>query len=229
MEYPEIRSFVKTIENVIWVKPTLRFDEVINKYGYPVISKEISQRIYEFRITKSEKLKKKYLHGENGHGKIPDKWKFMIAAPFKIDFRCCNVLKKRPMHVFEKETGVRPFIGTMAQESWLRRTRYLQVGCNSYQGKERSAPLSFWREEDIWQYINENSINYSDIYKMGYERTGCMFCMFGVHMDAAPNRFQRMKTTHPKLYNYCINDLKISQCLDYMGIPYKEEYKGFDI
>ena len=40
LEYPEIRDFVKTVDNVIWLKPKMPFTQVIEKYGYPVISKE---------------------------------------------------------------------------------------------------------------------------------------------------------------------------------------------
>jgi hypothetical protein len=31
LEYPEIREFVKTIENVEWLRPKLTFKEVIDK------------------------------------------------------------------------------------------------------------------------------------------------------------------------------------------------------
>ena len=43
LEYPEIREFVKTFENVIWLKPKLTFKQTIEKYGYPFISKEVSE------------------------------------------------------------------------------------------------------------------------------------------------------------------------------------------
>ena len=42
LEYPEIRSFVKGFENVDWIKPKMTFKQVIEKYGYPFISKEVS-------------------------------------------------------------------------------------------------------------------------------------------------------------------------------------------
>lgn len=29
--------------------------------------------------------------------------------------------------------------------------------------------------------------------------------MFGVHLEDHPNRFEKMRDTHPRLYNYCIN------------------------
>ena len=43
LEYPEIREFVKTFENVDWLKPKMSFKQVIEKYGYPFISKEVSE------------------------------------------------------------------------------------------------------------------------------------------------------------------------------------------
>ena len=43
LEFPEIRDFVKTIPNVTWIRPDMTFRQVIEKYGYPVISKEQSE------------------------------------------------------------------------------------------------------------------------------------------------------------------------------------------
>lgn len=40
LEFPEIREFVKTKDNVVWVRPELTFRKVIEKCGYPCISKE---------------------------------------------------------------------------------------------------------------------------------------------------------------------------------------------
>ena len=55
LEYPELREFVKTIPNVTWLKPEMNFRKVIETYGYPLISKEVSQKIYtdytEARVT----------------------------------------------------------------------------------------------------------------------------------------------------------------------------------
>ena len=79
--------------------------------------------------------------------------------------------------------------------------------------------MAFWTEADIWTYINSHDLPYSKIYDMGEKRTGCMFCMFGVHMEKGENRFQRMEKTHPTQYEYCMNKLGCKEVLDYMGIP----------
>ena len=47
LEYPEIRDFVKTWKNVDWIRPKMNFRQVIEKYGYPFISKEVSECVYD--------------------------------------------------------------------------------------------------------------------------------------------------------------------------------------
>ena len=42
LEYPEIREFVRTYDNVDWIRPRKNFKKVILEYGYPFISKEVS-------------------------------------------------------------------------------------------------------------------------------------------------------------------------------------------
>ena len=133
-------------------------------------------------------------------------------------------MKKNPIKKYEKESGNKPIVGTMAHESRLRKMTYLKNGCNSFNSpRPISTPLSFWNEDDIWEYLRNKNVPYSKIYDMGYERTGCMFCMFGVHLEKGENRFQRMKKTHPKQYNYCINKLGCGKVLDHIGVKYNKE------
>ena len=46
LEFPEIRSFVRNFDNVVWLKPKKNFRKVIEEYGYPFISKEVSECVY---------------------------------------------------------------------------------------------------------------------------------------------------------------------------------------
>ena len=48
LEYPEIRQFARKMGAEI-VRPKMRFDEVISKYGYPLISKEVAEAIFYAR------------------------------------------------------------------------------------------------------------------------------------------------------------------------------------
>ena len=199
-EYAEIIRFVKSVDNVIWLKPKFTFWQVVEKYGWPVVSKETSQKIYEARTTKSAKLLHKRLHGDNNKyksGKIPNKWQYLIDAPFKISHRCCHWLKIEPIHRFEKQSGLRSFVGLMAVNSQARKQKYLKQGCNAYDNKKKtSIPLAFWKESDIWDYVTTEKLPYSEIYNQGEKNTGCKYCMYGCHLDKI-NKFQRMRKRTP--------------------------------
>lgn len=48
-QYPELRDFVKTFDNVEILKPKISFMEVCEKYGFPLISKEVSECVHDAR------------------------------------------------------------------------------------------------------------------------------------------------------------------------------------
>jgi len=237
LEYPEIYKFVKTFDNVTILKPQMNFKQVINTYGYPVISKENSQYLWEIRHS-TKKMRQRRLYGDSkGRFKLPNKYHYLIDAPFEISNKCCEVMKKRPVKKFEKETGKVPIIGTMAEESSLRQQNYLQHGCNAFESKRPvSTPLGFWKQQDVLEYIYKNDLKIASVYgeiiedrnlldeciysTTGCERTGCIYCLYGIQCDTTPNRIQRLKKTHPKQYNYCINKLKLGEVLDYIGVKY---------
>ena len=280
LEYPEIQKFAMSQKNVVTVRPEMRFDEVIKKYGYPVIGKEVSNNIRGARSSiakgkdsvRLKKLKGK-LVDKDGNKSIfnSEKYGYLLDAPFLISDQCCDVMKKRPAKKYEKETGRKAIIGTMASESRLRRMAWIKNGCNAFdKGKPTSQPLSFWTEQDIYYYIKKynvpicsvygdividekvdgenvisgqiNLIDYLGCYledvllkTTGCNRTGCIFCMFGCHLEKEPNRFQRLKQTHPRQYEYCIGGgeyneegkwqpskegLGLGKILDYIGVDY---------
>jgi 3'-phosphoadenosine 5'-phosphosulfate sulfotransferase (PAPS reductase)/FAD synthetase len=232
LEYPEIRQFVQTIENVVYLRPKMPFHKVIDKYGYPIISKLTALKVRRLRNAHegNKNICRLYRTGYNSKGqysrrwKLPKKWFKLIDAPFDISEQCCDVMKKRPLKKYAKESGRVPMIGMMAGDSVSRVSIFVTKGCNQYDRKEpQSNPMAFWTEKDVWEYIKLFNVPYSSIYDMGYDRTGCMFCMFGVHMEKEPNRFQLMKETHPKIWNYCIYKLGLKEVLEYIDIPYEEE------
>ena len=220
LEYPEIIKFVNSKENIIHIKPKLKFQDVIEQYGYPVISKEVSRSVFQILTSKSEKLIHKRLHGVGiyKNGKLSEKWKYLLNAPFKINDICCYKLKKDPAKRFEKETKLFPIIGTMTSDSSFREQNYLKHGgCNILNNKRPlSKPLSIWTENDIWNYIKKYNLPYSTIYDKGYYRTGCMFCAFGVHLES-PNKFELMEYTHPQHYKFCMEKLGLRKVLEWIN------------
>lgn len=278
LEYPEIQRFAMSQQNVVTVRPEMRFDEVIKTYGYPVVSKSVSRTIHYARLNisngKEDSIYLKQLKGEalDRKGKKSlynkKKWEYLLDAPFDMHNACCDVMKKRPIHAYEKETGRKPIIGTLATESMNRYTNWVRYGCNAFDSnKPRSAPLSFWTEQDVLHYLKKYDVPYCPVYgdiqvkqsedtekgqinlidylgcyepedvleTTGLDRTGCIFCMFGCHLEKEPNRFQRLKQTHPRQYEYCIGGgemvdgkwqptkegLGLGHVLDYIGVKYE--------
>lgn len=272
LEYPEIQRFAMNQPNVVTLRPTMRFDNVIRQYGYPVISKEVSKRIYYARQGSLWAVKS--LQGQNPDGTESSykqrykKYARLAEADFPISAYCCDVMKKKPVKQYEKETGRKPIVGTMTYESHQRLQGWLKTGCNAFDSdRPKSQPMSFWTEQDVLHYIKKFNVPYCSVYgdivtqdedgnyydmpseyletlyaagdkpelkTTGCDRTGCIFCMFGCHLEDEPNRFQRLKETHPRQYEYCIGGgemvdgkwqpnkegLGLGHVLDYIGVKY---------
>lgn len=226
LEFPEITQFVRGYSNVTILRPKKTFYQVIKEKGIPYPSKEVCRKVNDIRYG-TEKLKELRLYGnEKGNlCKLSEKWKFLVDTPYKYTDYCCEVLKKRPSHLYQKESGRFPIVGTMACESSLRKMQYQKNGCNILSGvRPISKPLSIWKESDIWEYLKKYKIKYSPIYDMGYTRTGCMFCLFGIHYEHSgffdKNRLERMKETHPKIYKYMLDVLEYREFLQYHKINF---------
>ena len=240
------------------LRPSMDFVSVITKYGYPIISKEISQKVYEY---KPGGYGEKYFNGEKGQYDM-SKYKYLLNAPFRISHKCCDVMKKKPAKQYEKQNSLKPIIGTMAEESRARKTKWIQHGCNAFEEKRpTSQPLSFWTEQDILHYIKINDLKIAEIYgdvvykdedgmvydndlfsaymplaTTGAKRTGCVFCMFGITQD--PERFLRLKEEEPNKYDYVMRGGKFDNegmWVPHNGLGYKfvidwiNEHGGLDI
>lgn len=221
LEYPEIRDFVKTFDNVVWLKPKMNFKQVIEKYGYPFISKVVSHCVKVAKNNPDGNVVKN-LFNPNKRGQYGlYKWSFLIDAPFYIDSKCCDIMKKEPISTYSKKSNRVAMMGIMASESKLRQDKWLKYGCNAFDTKHPySAPLSFWTEQDILGYIKKYNIKICSVYgdiieennkfkTTGCSRTGCMFCGYGCHLEKPGNgRFEMMKETHPQIYNYIMKPIE---------------------
>jgi 3'-phosphoadenosine 5'-phosphosulfate sulfotransferase (PAPS reductase)/FAD synthetase len=254
LEYPEIQKFVKEyaeylrnkydIEVVLEIlRPKMRFDEVIRKYGYPLISKQVSDIVSHARKNvengETETFRVKKLMGtltqKNGEKSkfCCEKYKPLLEVDVLLSSECCSVMKKSPLKEYERRTGRKPITAQMASESQQREMQWLKFGCNAFDRKSpMSNPMSFWINQDVLQYIKEECLPICSVYgdivyaedseqmliedygidcdgreklrTTGCDRTGCIFCAFGCHLEKEPSRFQRLKETHPRQYEYCI-------------------------
>ena len=226
LEYPEIRQFVKTFDNVEIIRPKMRFDEVIKTYGYPVISKVVTHNVRCARNEPDGDVVKNCFCEEKTGPYAMAKWNDLRFVDFKIDDRCCDIMKKQPAHEYSKKNGVYFVTAEMACESKMRTDKWIKNGCNGFDLEiPKSTPMAFWTEQDVLEYIYKNNLPIAEPYgevietecqytfdgeqckyaTTGCDRTGCMFCAFGAHLEKGKTRFQRLKETHPKQYNYCLN------------------------
>lgn len=240
LEYPSVRLFALSKDNVKKISPPMAFRDVLINYGYPIISKEVSQCIYEARlgIANNDGTYQYRIDRLNGVYKDKDgnlsnynmpQYKFLLDAPFLISDFCCDKMKKEPSHKYEVDNDVKPIIGTMADESRLRCSKWLEQGCNAFNiDRPTSKPMSFWTEQDVLTYIHTYNLAIADAYGQvvvkgtsngqmciadmlgdyrgceyettGCKRTGCIFCMFGITQDK--DRFIRLAEQEPTLCDY---------------------------
>lgn len=214
-EYPDIVKFVRDKkangENVEIIYPKLKPMDVLDRWGFPLISKETSQHIHSCQTSPNSVQAKRafgLLKGKTKYnGIIAKKYRFLINETFSISDKCCYELKKKPFHKYGRDNKVYPILGVMADESMMRQTMYIKQGqCNVFGGqrKTKSMPLSIWTEQDIWDYIKERNLPISDIYNKGAKRTGCMFCGYGCQFKN-DNRLQLVYDMYPKFYKMFMN------------------------
>lgn len=220
-QYPELKEFTQTFDNLVILKPKISFAQVCEQYGFPMISKVVSNCVsgarkyvkyldsqksnnailtdrqfhmlamsdplgIERRINKKNEQHKnlqigvipsgseyrlRRLNGELKDSKgnysqfNQEKYKFFLDAPFEISDLCCDIMKKKPVHDYEKKTGRKHIIATMASESVIRTQKWLQDGCNAFNvTKPHSNPMSFWTEQDVLLYIKENNLPICSVY-----------------------------------------------------------------
>ncbi len=225
LPYPEILKHVKTIENLVVLKPKKTFVQITQEYGWPVVSKRISMGVDRYRVGDDYQKQLRLWGGVALTGKkqaptISQKWHFLVDAPFKISERCCYYLKESLLRKARKQYG-NAMIGIRVTESAIRAKRYYKRGCNAFSDKAPTSwPLAFWSNNDVWNYIRSFDVPYSHIYNMGYKSTGCFACAYGADQEKEPNRFQMMAQTHPRLYDWC-GSIGLWEVLDFIGVNYK--------
>lgn len=220
LEYPELKEHVKSFDNVDIVRPKYSFKEVLHKFGYPVLSKQIAKAINTARKTPTGAVMKNRFIEPNNKGSMYDfsKYKPLVDADldFEISSYCCDAMKKQPL----KKVKMFPIIATMTTEGIQRRSDWLIHGCNIFEGTHISCrPMSFWTEKDIYEYTVQNNLKQCSVYGdftcegcTGQKRTGCIYCAFGAHLNN-DQRYVLLKQTHPQLYNYCMKDLGFEHVL----------------
>ena len=205
-EMKEVLDHVKKFQNVITVFPKMNFKQAIKKYGFPLVSKEISQKAYELKNTNGYRNRMLRLYGNHkGDSKLPQKWQFLAEQEFDVSSKCCDILKKIPIQNWAKENGDPiPLIALMKDESRLRQ----QLALYGKEDEKKSYPFlrTGWTEEDIWAYAEMHNIRFAECYYdrtvdskliKAVDRSGCDACDFGTE-EETKIKFDRSKALSPK-------------------------------
>lgn len=166
------------------------------------------------------------------------------AAPFKVSDRCCYYLKEKPCNDWARDHNSVPYMGLMASEGERREKSLKMHGCN-YFGKTttRSAPFAIFDRQDILQLALDLNVpipaEYGEIakdrdgklYTTKAQRTGCTMCGFGIHVEGRPHRFDVLRETNPKEWEFWMkhvcrdengNWYGWGRVLDYIGIGWED-------
>ena len=174
---------------VIPVAPLKSKVEILQEYGFPVISKLNAAKISRLQTPgDTSPIIKAYMTGDEGawgnygHNerfKLPDKWVELFGglyghfrpdlkckcAPFKVSDQCCYWLKELPVQQYQQEHNIWPFLGLMQSEGGRRQYSLRMHGCN-YVGKDtaRSCPFNYFSRQDLLQLALDLDVHVPEIY-----------------------------------------------------------------
>lgn len=174
---------------VIPIAPLKSKVEVLQEYGFPVVSKLAAAKISRLQTPGDDSpIIKAYMTGDEGawggfkHNerfKLPDKWVELFGgeyaqfrpdldckiAPFKVSDQCCFWLKELPMMEYQEKNGTWPFLGLMQSEGGRRQYSLRMHGCN-YVGQTtaRSCPFNYFDRQDVLQLALDLNVHIPEIY-----------------------------------------------------------------
>jgi len=183
------------------------------------------------------------------HMRLPLKWLDLFGgpenarygthyrtAPFKVSPDCCYWMKERPADIYARESGRHPYMGLMASEGGQREKALMKHGCNYY-GKTvtRSCPFAIFSRQDLLQLALDLDVPVPTIYgtiernakgvlyTTKAQRTGCTMCGFGIHIEARPHRFDRLRETNAAEWRFWMYEMGWGKVLDYIGVSWEDD------
>lgn len=163
--------------------------QVLQEFGFPVLSKEKANKIYTLHHPTSENrtLRNAIMTGDcgaqghykkNSKMKLPQKWLQLFAgvenanygthyktAPFKVSSLCCKYMKEDPCNDWAKQHNSHPYLGLMASEGGQREKALIKNGCNYYsKDVVRSCPFAIFKRQDLLQLALELKVPIPEIY-----------------------------------------------------------------
>jgi len=190
IEYIDIVKFVRSMaekDNRFEIINTgVNIKQMLRSYGYPFKSKAHCKAWVDYqngRIFGIKYYKHEYKHTETQCPKVL-LYQFEQPMPFKLSPKCCDLMKKAPIHKFEKEskkhiriTGIRPSEGGQR----------VKAVCQAMKDNKLYAFQPLVKVDDEWEqwFIGKYNIQLCKLYYEPYnfERTGCKGCPFALNLQ----------------------------------------------
>ena len=161
LEYPEIQKFVNEYTdwlrkkfprltiNLTRLRPKMNIQQVVRKYGYSIVSKEVAKCVWFAQMFGSKSCLAR-LRGEavdkdgNPSNFNCEHWAYLLNAPFLVSPECCRVMKKTPAHRYESERNQKAIVAMMADEGRQRYTTLINyIGTD---GEAYADGVAVWTE-----------------------------------------------------------------------------------
>jgi phosphoadenosine phosphosulfate reductase len=84
---------------------------------------------------------------------------------------CCELYKE------QGDDGKFKFVGVRAEES--KRRKGLWTTVKQTKGGAILAPILYWTDADVWEFIRIRGLKYPSLYDEGFKRLGCVGCPLG--------------------------------------------------
>lgn len=233
LEYQATKDHLKHLEEkynikIEVVKAKVPIPTAIKKFGYPFLSKQISEYImrlqkhnFQWEDEPFDVLYKRYPQCKGSLRWWCNDWgensKFNISyTPFLKEFlimnhpvipispRCCYYAKKSPLNSLMTDEYELNCVGIRKSEGGARSTAYKSCySPTTHYGYSQYRPI-FWFTNDVKKtYKLVHNIIHSDCYELwGMDRTGCAGCPFGKYFEYELSCMERFE---PKMYKAVMN------------------------
>lgn len=104
-----------------------------------------------------------------------EKGLFSFRSSLENRKECCWIRKVEPLQ--RAMSGAAAWVTGMRREQSITRAKQQPLEIDDVNGGIlKINPLTFWSENDVWDYIKKNRLPVNALYKQGYSSIGCAPC-----------------------------------------------------
>jgi len=212
IEYTSVVNFVKDMaekdERFKIVKPSVNIKQMLEKYGYPLKSKEHSLKISQYKNGSRAKYVMLYKDGydgvDNSRFQCPKILKYQYDDNFTLNIsdKCCYKLKKEPFKKWQKENGKTITMTGLRKGEGGQRANIINCIITKNGSIVKFHPLLVVSANFENWFIDKYKIKLCELYykPFNFERTGCKGCPYSLNLQ---EQLEVMEQLLPNEYKQC--------------------------